>query len=69
MYAIMIAVPPRLMNHEKTLADAVLQDMKARQDTATESMSAGRGTPLFVVFAKILGAWSCLARPKTMREA
>lgn len=37
--------------------------------TATESIKAGSGTPLFVVLAKILGALPCFARPKTVREA
>ena len=69
IYAIMIAVEPRLMNQFKTTADAVLHVMKAREATAIDRINAGNGTPLFVVFAKIFGARPCLARPKTVREA
>jgi hypothetical protein len=69
IYAIMIAVDPRLMNQFKTTAEAVLQVRKARQATAIERSRAGIGIPLFVVLAKILGALPCFARPKIVREA
>lgn len=69
MYAIMMAVEPRLINQFRTTADAVLQVMNARDDTAMESTRAGKGTPLLVVLARILGARPCFARPKTVREA
>lgn len=57
------------MNQFKTTAEEVLHVMKARDATAIERMSAGRGTPLLVVFANIFGARPCLARPNTVREA
>ena len=69
MHAIMMAVKPRLMNQVNTLAGAVLQIMNARQATATDRIRAGSGTPLCVVFAKTVGARSCVASPKTVREA
>ena len=68
MYAIMMAVEPRSMNQVNTLAGAVLQIMNARQATATDRIRAGSGTPLCVVFAKTVGARSCVG-PKTVREA
>lgn len=69
MYAIIMAVDPRLMNQFRTTADAVLHVIKAREDTATERIRAGNGTPFLVVLASILGARPFLARPKTVLEA
>lgn len=69
MYAIMMAVEPRLMNQLSTTADAVLHVKNARPATAVDRIRAGIGTPLLVDFAKILGARPCLAKPKIVLDA
>lgn len=69
MYAIMIAVDPRLMNQPRTTAEAVLQVKNASDATAVERINAGIGTPLLVVLAKIAGALPCLAKPKMVLDA
>ena len=69
MYAIIMAVESRLMNQPRTTAEELLQVKKARDATAVERSKAGKGTPLLVVLAKILGALPCFARPKMVRDA
>lgn len=69
IYAIIRAVEPRLINQLRTTADAVLQVKNASAATAVDSSKAGSGTPLLVVFAKILGARPCFARPKMVLDA